>query len=536
MMKTAIRHQDLLLASGEQSREADRRTIESYGITGDTLMEIAGNRAADLIMDFFMEEPDRDGQSGNPFSEMPRVLFVCGKGNNAGDAFVIARILMGYGFSVSLLPVLGTDRLSPDAQRNFDRLIRLSREMESEVTVCQKWPGSDHCDLIVDGIFGTGLERAVDPPVSGMIDRINRSEKPVVALDIPSGIHSDTGEVLGCAVRAEKTIQFGIQKLGCYIGDGPAYSGERLMSRLPFSPVFKQSIRARLLDMSLQPMRALRLPERGHDGRGGRIKRNRRHKYDNGVVHVIGGSSGLTGAPMYAAQAAWSLGMGAVTLLHPAAWSLAMETRAPELIKRPVGDTDSEYFTGDDADGVLSLLEEKEGVVVIGPGIGRRDETASFVRRIIAEFAGPIIIDADALHFINGFEHILSEKGHPGQVILTPHPGELAVLGGKKAGTDHERLMDASALSERLGCVLLSKGSPTTVHSPSDRQLLVTPYDTTVFSRAGFGDTLAGHLAAFLSRTGDPFASCELALLHGYQRINEAAASGKAFPEPSDLT
>ncbi len=557
-MNTATMYQDLLLATGEQSRETDRQTIESFGIPGETLMEIAGNRAADLIMAGYpftsgyplseesnsaqgrdghgMEDRGRTDHSGVPHRHPLHVLFVCGKGNNAGDAFVIARILMSYGYHVSLFPLMGTNGLSPDAQRNFDRLMRLSREMEAEIPVHQKWPAPDTFDLIVDGIFGTGLEREIGPPVAGSIEKINRSGKPVIALDIPSGIHSETGEVLGCAVQAEKTIQFGVRKLGCYLGDAPVYCGDRMMVRLPFPPVYKEPIRMRLVDMSLQPERALHPRNRVMAGPGGRPTRVQKHKYNNGVVHVIGGSPGLTGAPLYAARAAWSLGMGAVTLIYPAAWSIPMDSQAPQLIKKPIGDFESDFFTEEDAEPVLSWLDEKEGVVVIGPGIGREEETAAFVRRVIAGCPCPMIIDADALHCLPEYGQIISGKEHPGQVILTPHPGELAMLTGETSGSDHERLMNAAALSERLGCVVLSKGNPTFVHSPTDQQALVTPYETTVFSRAGFGDTLAGHLAAFLSRTGQPLESCEHALLYGYNKINEVTSAGKAFPEPSDLT
>lgn len=561
-MNTATMNQDLLLATGEQSREADRQTIESFGISGETLMEIAGNRAADLIM---ADYPLSCGGSASHRDPL-HVLFVCGKGNNAGDAFVIARILMSYGYHVSLFPLMGTNGLSPDAQRNFDRLMNLSKEMETEVPVHQKWPARDSFDLVVDGIFGTGLEREVGPPVSGCIEKMNRSGKPVIALDIPSGIHSETGEVLGCAVQAEKTIQFGIRKLGCYLGDAPVYCGERVMVRLPFPPIFKEAIRMRLVDMSLRPEGVLRseevlrpeevvqtgrvfqtgrvlqagqapLPQKRADtGSDGAPVRVRKHKYNNGVVHVIGGSAGLTGAPLYASRAAWSLGMGAVTLIYPSAWSVPMDSQAPQLIKKPIGDFESEFFTEDDADEVLNWLNEKKGVVVIGPGIGREEPTAGFVRRVIAECASPVIIDADALHCLPDHDGIISGKEDSGQVILTPHPGELAMLTGEASGSDHTRMMNATALSERLGCVVLSKGNPTFVHSPPDRQALVTPYETTVFSRAGFGDTLAGHLAAFLSRTGDPLKSCELALLYGYNKINEVTSAGKIFPEPSDLT
>lgn len=525
-MKKAITHQDLQLATGAQSRDTDKRTIESFGIPGQTLMEIAGNRAAEIIM--------------TDFPSTASVLFICGKGNNAGDAFVIARILLNYGYKVTLLPVLGDDGFSPDAQLNFDRLMHLSRETGVEVPVPKQMPAPDGFDLIVDGIFGTGLERPVTAPVSDVIDRINNSGKPVYALDIPSGIHSDSGDVLGCAVRADKTIQFGIRKLGCYLGDGPLYCGTRDLVSLPFPCIYKSDIRIRLADTALEPLRHLSSLPVSEQAGDGRLSRIRRHKYSNGVVHVIGGSPGLTGAPVYAARAAWSLGMGAVSLLYPSAWSVSMESLAPHLIKIPVGASrpapGSGYFREEDAGVVLDHLREKKGMAVIGPGIGRHEQTRAFVRKVIQEHEGPMVIDADALRCIKGYEKIIAGKKHPAQVILTPHPGELAALTGGKQDGDLERLQVVIKLATRLGCVILSKGSPVILHSPEDMQTLVTPYDTTDFSRAGFGDILAGHIAAFLSRISAPLSSCEHALIYGFKKLTEIKSAGKQFPEPSDLS
>ncbi len=521
-MKTAMTHQNLLLATAAQNRHADRQTIESFGIPGETLMEIAGGRATDLIM-----------------AELPRpatVLFVCGKGNNAGDALVIARLMLSAGYNVEIFPVLGSDGFSPDAQLNFDRLMRLARELNTGVAIWRRWQPASAIDLIVDGIFGTGLERQITAPVSEIVGEINRSGKPVCALDIPSGIHSDSGEVLGCAVRAVKTIQFGIRKLGCYLGNGPVHCGKRQLVNLPFPVTYMKDIRIRLMDITLQPFQFLTPPRVMESDANRALSHIKRHKYSNGVVNVVGGSAGLTGAPLYAARAAWSLGMGAVSLLYPAAWSTSMETLAPELIKKPIGDSDSQFFTEEHCDIVLDFLAEKEGVTVIGPGIGRHENTLAFVRKIVEESKGPLIIDADALRSIPGYERIIFEKERPEQIILTPHPGELAVLTGKKSETDHERLQVTAELFDKLGCLILSKGNPVIVHAPDEPQTLVTPYDTGLFSRAGFGDTLAGHIAAFLSRTGDPSASCEHALIYGFNKINEIKSAGKRFPEPSDLT
>lgn len=567
MNETQIKRQHLLLANAAESREADRLTIESFGIPGDTLMEIAGNKAAEVIL-----------------SDLPvpgSVLFVCGKGNNAGDALVIARILLNEGYRVHLYPVFGTDGFSPDAKRNYDRLLHLAEEMQTPVTIWDKWHHDVTLKLIVDGIFGTGLVREVRSPVLEVITDMNSSGCPVYAMDIPTGLDSDTGEVNGCAVRAQKTIQFGIQKAGCYLGDGPYYSGIRTLAPLPFPVIYKKNIRLRLVDLSLNPLgllvanagyadtvyadgtaadepadkaavefadepaeKAGDKPGDGGDASIGRREKTQRknlphktlHKYNNGVVHVIGGSTGITGAPIYAAKAAWSSGMGAVSLLYPSAWAVVMETLAPSLIKKPVGDAGSQYFTEKNSDEVLRFLFERPGVVIIGPGLGRHEQTLAFARRVISGYEGPMIIDADALRCIHGHEKILSEKKHPGEVILTPHPGELSHIANKKPESDASRLGIIKELGHRLGAVILGKGNPVFVHSPATSGTLVTPYDTSAFSRAGFGDTLAGHIAAFLARTNDPVVSCENALVHGYNKLKEITSSGKRFPEPSDFS
>ena len=540
--------QHLLLANAAESREADRLTIESFGITGDTLMEIAGNKAAEVIL-----------------SDLPapcKVLFVCGKGNNAGDALVIARILMNEGYQVLLYPVFGTEGFSPDARRNFDRLIHLATELQTPVEIWDEWHHDVSVKLIVDGIFGTGLERAVRSPVSDVIAAINGSGCPVYAMDIPSGLNSDSGEVNGCSVKAYKTIQFGIQKAGCYLGDGPYFSGIRTLATLPFPVIYKKDIRLRLVDLSLDPLRLLaantaytvepddelaeepadKLADKPADkpADGGEISISRRkkqlHKYNNGVVHVIGGSTGITGAPVYAAKSAWSSGMGAVSLLYPSAWAAVMEALAPSLIKKPVGDAGSHFFIEKDSDEVLRLLYEKRGVVVIGPGLGRHKQSMAFARRVISGYEGPMIIDADALRCLHGYESILSEKKQPGEVILTPHSGELSHIANKNPGSDASRLEITIDVGRRLGAVVLAKGNPVFVHSPATSETIVTPYDTSGFSRAGFGDTLAGHIAAFMARTNDPAGSCENALVYGYNKLKEITSSGKTFPEPSDFS
>ena len=503
---------DLLLATAGQSREIDRLTIEKLGIPGETLMEIAGNRAADLLL-----EKVKPGHS---------VLFVCGKGNNAGDAFVVARLFMDRGVNVTLYPVLGTDGFSEDARKNFDRLMKLAEMSGRDLPIWDRWKEPATFDLVIDGIFGTGIDKEVRQPVSDVIHNMNRAGIAVCSLDIPSGIHCDTGRTLGTAVRASSTIQFGTKKLGCYIGDGSDFSGKRYLATLPFPDHYKNEIKIRLTSMDRNAAEAHlhTAPSRT------------RHKFNNGVVHVIGGSPGLTGAAVYTARSAWTLGLGAVTLTHPAGWQTAMNIHASSIIKRPTGSETSHYFTTEHTKEVLDFLKEKPGVTVIGPGIGRKDATLSFCRDIILKSEGPLIIDADALRSLIDAGDMLKERCKKGPVILTPHPGELAALTNIGSGDDFDRLQAAATISQSTGATVLAKGNPSFIHSAAEETTLVTPYDTTLFARAGFGDILAGNLAAFMSRTGRAVPGCEAALVYGYHKWTDLASCGKTFPEPSDFT
>lgn len=517
-MNKASHRSELLLATGAQSRKTDQLTIESLGIPGDTLMEIAGNKAASQLSS---EIPP-----GTP------LLFLCGKGNNAGDGFVIARILLNLGYPVLLYPVFGTENLSPDARRNLDRLMHLSSLMGVDLPVWSSCNTPDQYDIVIDALFGTGLERPVTSPIREVIEKINASGKKIYSLDVPSGLNSDSGEIMGTAIRASKTLQFGIRKRGCYMGSGPFYCGEREFLSLPFPDVFKEDISFRLPDETTDPLQILNSPSfRSQEEE----KSPSLHKYSNGVVHVIGGSSGLLGAPLYTARAAWSLGMGALFLIHPGAGLAAIEAQAPAIIKRPIGGGHASCFIETHADEVLSHLSEKQGVIVIGPGMGRDKQSIKFALRVIRESEGPLVIDADALRALAENPDALRKRAARDGVILTPHPGELSCLTKKEIKSDAARLKETIGLAEDLGVVILSKGNPVFLHSPSKKEGICTQYDTSIFSRAGFGDTLSGHIAAFLSRTQDPFLSGENALLYGYQKILQSKAQGKIFPEPSDV-
>lgn len=517
----------LLLATAEQSRHADRYTMEQLDLSGDTLMEIAGNGAADKLADHLP-----------PAS---RILLVCGKGNNAGDALVAGRILMDKGHRIMIYPVMGHGGFTAETQKNYDRLLSLAGKTGHEVPVWSDWPDDTSMqalpDVIIDGIFGTGLKREVSGPAGAVIRRINATGLPVCSMDIPSGLNCDTGEIMGSAVRARWTVQFGLRKLGCYLGEGPNHSGERSLVPLPFPSAATASIGVRLVDEQRELLPYLRQHRRTAA----------LHKYSNGVVYVIGGSAGLSGAPLYAARAAWSLGMGAVFLVHPSGHHSSPGTAAPELIKIPVGSPDSTCFTENDAEFILEMIQERPGVVILGPGSGRDPRTMNFVRRVIAGTQSPLVVDADGLRAITGNDNPFKNRQGDAPAVLTPHPGELSAmmdnLHGTGSGlnqpgdrqTDSNRFHAAIELAGTYGATVVSKGSPVIITGGGTNRSLLTGYDTTLFCRAGFGDVLSGHIAAFLARGCNGLMSAENGLLTGCNRMKQAIKQGRDFPEPSDL-
>lgn len=538
---------DLLLADDRQSADIDRHTIELLHMAGDTLMEMAGNGAAHVIARTLPAESS--------------VLVVCGKGNNAGDALVVARQLADRGSRVFIYPVFGLENLSEDTHRNLSRLHLVSEKALYPVEFLQKPAVPDGCDLIVDGVFGTGLKREVTGPARVAIEAVNASRTPVCALDVPSGLDAASGAVHGVCVKATQTLQFGLRKLGCYIAHGPAVCGERLRVPLPFPGSLLKPVRRRLVDRTLNPAAVLAqfqntfhpqsIPEplspstRTAPSTPTNIAEAHRssepqtpstlHKYSNGVVHVIGGSRGLTGAAVYTAKAAWGAGMGAVTLVHPAAWLGVMDALAPEIIKVPMGRND-EHLGPAHIGEILEYLQRRPGVMVLGPGMGRHEQSLQFVRNLLRDTDLPAIVDADALHAFDlpAARGILQHRTAP--VIATPHAGELAAITGVPVHNDMQRIEAATRWARQCGCTVLAKGNPCLVCLPDEQELLITEYDTSVFARAGFGDVLAGHLAAFLSRTGNAPLSCELALLHGYRKLRRFVESEPhSFPEPSHL-
>lgn len=490
------------ICSAEQSRRMDERTIKEFGIDGFTLMEVAGTKAADFI---FSET--ETGSQG---------LFFCGKGNNAGDALVVARILSEKDYSVSICFIGGTDSLSEDTKKNLELLKKLSGDIQF-----LEWSSSldySEYDFIIDGMFGTGLSSEVRAPYDEVIRSINNSEKVVFALDLPSGLHTDTGRIMGDAVKADFTLTFGALKAGFYLNDGFELSGEIILCELPFPNHYKEKA-AYLIDEAWTNSSAKKESQRSH-------------KYDGGVLYVIAGSQGLTGAAVLACKSAWATGIGAVVLITPKGLLNIYEKNLIQIIKKPVGTDEDVAFSEKHLDKVQKILSEKPGKLLFGPGLGREPETMTFVQQLLSDYEGDCIIDADAIFALSQNEGW--EKPSKANWIITPHPGELKTLLDSDISDDFDRLLQVTKFAKEKGITILSKGFPGIIGTTSGDAYL-TGYDTRIFSRAGFGDVLAGKVSAFLLKNNNPNMASIEALLDGKNKAFAYSDSEKKYVEPIDL-
>jgi NAD(P)H-hydrate epimerase len=387
-----------------------------------------------------------------------RVTVVCGKGNNGGDGKVCARIL---------------------------------REAGREVRVVDGLGDVGDCDVVVDALLGIGLRDAPREDAARMIDLMNAADRPIVAVDVPSGVNASTGEVPGAAVRAAATVTFGAAKVGLAISPGRFYAGP-----VHIAPI---GLRPREHEHALVPASALlEVP----------AKRTDSTKYSAGSVLVVGGSRGLTGAPMLAALAAFRADAGYVAVAAPESTLPVLETALLEVVKRPLPEDSSGRLLPRAADAVLEAAE-KADAVAIGPGLGRSDGTVELVRILLERLDTPIVLDADALWELEPFS-----RAAP--TVLTPHSGELArLLGGDARDVDAHRLDAVRRAASRFGSCVLLKGADPPVASPREGVLVAT-YGTPALATAGSGDVLTGIVAAFLAKGMAPrLAAATAAAAHG---------------------
>jgi hydroxyethylthiazole kinase-like uncharacterized protein yjeF len=463
------------LPDAAEQRALDTWAIEERGIPGIELMERAGSGLAEVVSEHALSGP---------------ITVVCGKGNNGGDGFVCARLLRERGREVHVLLLGSVDELQGDAATN-----------------CQRLPGEppqpfeanrlNGSAAIVDAILGTGFSGEAREPAKTAIEAINQSEATVIACDVPSGVDASNGEVEGPAVRAAATATFAAGKPGLWIAPGKDHAGEVTVVDIGIPP-----------GGPAEPMIGL-ISERVTQG----IPRRGREstKFAAGSVLVCGGSTGLTGAPCLASEAAARAGAGYVTACVPRSLNLIFEVRLLEVMTVPLPDADGSL----DAAGADTVLEraERSDALVLGPGVGREPGAFELVRALSQRAALPLLLDADGLNAHAGELGTLSARKAP--TVLTPHAGELArLLDSDSGAVEAHRLACVRRAAAEAGAIVVLKGDDTLVADP-DGRVGVNRGGASALATAGTGDVLSGVIGAYLAKRMDPFhAACAGVLVH----------------------
>ena len=465
----------------EQIRELDQRTIAG-GTPGEELMERAGYAVARATIQFLKREDSRS------------VLLFAGKGNNGGDAIVAARHLAGAGCYPTLVLLCRRNELQGDALLHFQKLVSAIRIFElptlDELSgiVAETEPA-----VVVDGLLGTGLKGDVREPYATAIKVINGLHLPVVAIDIPSGLGSDTGEVHGFGVRADMTVTMALPKIGLLKPAAADFVGRIEVADIGIPRELVEEISTDVELLTAQDVKPLLPPRRRSANKG-----------DFGHLLVIAGSEGYTGAPVMVAHAAARAGAGLVTLAVPRnIYSIVAAQCPPEVMPQPVEfqQLSSSYFARFDA-------------VAIGPGLGQQAETQKMGWKVVSSCPLPMVVDADALNAMAQGLAALKKLQKP--FVLTPHPGEMARLVGKTAKeVQGDRWGLAAGFAREYGVVMVLKGAGTVVAEKSGG-LWINSTGNPGMAKGGMGDALTGIIGAFLAQGLTAFDAARAGVfLHG---------------------
>ncbi len=485
--------------TADAMREADRYTIEEYGLPSFTLMESAGRGCAEHIQNAY---GPLDGEA---------VVVLCGKGNNGGDGLVVARRLLTAGARVHVVLTSAPDELSGDAAQNLSLLRQLGEDETAPRLTTERLDDLDALTetvaplaprLYVDALLGTGLTSDVREPIRSLVEWVNERDAPTVALDIPTGLHSDTGTVLGVAVRADRTVTMAAPKVGLRIGEGPTRAGPVEVVDIGIPPFVLDRAAEQPGCVRQTTDEAVRAwwPERAPDA----------HKYSVGTALVVGGAPRFTGAPVMAAKAAGRSGAGYVRCACP---ETIQPTLAGALTTVPTLPLPTEGGGALAPAAALDALAESldtADALLVGPGLGRAPQTEQFVRRLVQEADTPLVVDADGLNALAGpLDELAAHVDGPW--ILTPHAGEFRRLVGEEVDLT-DRVHVAQTYAERWGAVCLLKGAPSIVAGP-DGRAFVGSITTPAFATAGTGDVLAGQGVGLLAQ-GVPPVEAAAAALH----------------------
>ena len=470
----------------EEASALDRET-QARGVHAAELMERAGRAVARAAREL----------AGGSYGR--RAVVVCGKGNNGGDGLVAARHLARWGLRTTVVSLEGAGSLREPAATNARRLSEAPGVRIAPFEEPRLRRELDRADVVVDAIFGTGFRGMPEDAWSAAIDAVNAASAPVVAVDIPSGVHGGTGAVEGDAVRADLTVTFGAAKLGAVLLPGAGFAGVVRVVDIGFPHDL-----IRPTAWLTEPDDVARwLPARDVET----------HKRASGVLVVVAGSRSMTGAPKLIAEAAARIGTGLVIVAPPRSATVAVQAGLTEPTFMPLDETDEGTVAPEAIESVLERLVSADAVA-IGPGLTTDERTVAFVRELVRRSPVPLVLDADGLNAFTGDAGAVRDRRSP--AVLTPHVGEYGRLSGVKArDLDADRPSRVRQLADATDAVVLLKGSRTVIAEPGGR-LTINVTGSPALATAGTGDVLTGMIGGLLARGLGPAESAAAgAYLHG---------------------
>ena len=460
------------ILSTRQMVQAEQKTLEQFNLTSFDLQELAGKAVASAA-----EKLKLDGG---------RFVFIVGPGNNGSDGFVAARLLRKSGRQVTVIPLFPDDKMGSDTRLQAERARNAGVKIrpavsEQDLPLIESW--MNRSVIIIDAVFGTGLKRPVEGWVAKAFDCINKTDRPILALDIPSGLDSDSGNTLGTAIQADFTLPIAAYKYGHWMGEGNNYSG-KVLTPAPIQ-IQRNTIEQAILKEPAQAAKT-ELLNKTFIQNAFPPRHSEAHKKNAGHLWIYGGSHGFTGAPRLSAMGAMAVGTGLVSIACPKEVYQIIATQSLEVMVHADTHANSEA-----ADTILA-----------GPGWGK--DKKELLQHLIHTSA-PLVLDADALNLIAASSELQSLiKARKAITVMTPHPGEAArLLGINSQDIQADRIKSAISLCKKFHCWIVLKGRHTLIVSP-EKEVVLNPFGSPNLAVAGTGDVLAGMIAGGLTGGKSP--------------------------------
>ncbi len=465
------------VAMVEEMRQIDKLAGEKYGIPEMLLMENAGRAAAGVVIE------EMSGVTRKT------VCVLAGPGNNGGDAFVVARHLANHGAQIKVFQVGSEEKLTKSAALNREICLKMGIAVQT-LTTERDWEKFalflKLTDVVVDGLLGTGTKGPLRDPFPKVIRMVNEAGRPVVAIDIPSGVNAGSGGVPTDAIRADVTVTFGLPKTGHFFCPGAAYSGRLVVDDISLPQVLltDRGILQEYFDDDY--VRSL-LPPRPIDA----------HKGSCGRVLVVAGSPGMTGAAALASEAALRAGAGLVTLATAESLTNLFSIKLTEVMTRPLPEA-SPGILGHGAMETLKNIADQHDIVLMGPGLGRDPATLNFIWQAARAIRKPLVLDADALYAFAGHADTFTQAGEP--LVLTPHLGEMAKLLSLSVDALRANLIPCCRKAAADWHAILVVKSECTLIAYPDSRVFLTSKGNPGMATAGSGDVLAGTIAGLMKQ------------------------------------